>query len=76
MASREASGRDDVAPEGVSIQVPYVGSVETVLKELIMGLKSGMSYVGARDINELHERAVFRRITQAGRYESMDRTKR
>jgi IMP dehydrogenase len=42
-----------------------------VLAQLVGGLRSGMSYCGARTIRELHERAQFIRITPAGMKESL-----
>jgi len=45
--------------EGVAGYVPEKGSVEGVLKQLIGGLKSGMSYVGASNLEELKEKTVF-----------------
>lgn len=76
MASREANGRTDVAGEGITIKVPYKGPVESLINDLVMGLKSGMSYMGARDIDELQRNALFIKITSNGRYESADRIKR
>jgi IMP dehydrogenase len=57
-------------PEGIEGIVPYRGSVHEVIFQLMGGLKSGMGYVGARDLKELRERAKFVRITQAGVRES------
>ena len=52
--------------EGVEAYVPYTGSVSEVIKQLVAGLRSGMSYLGARTIEELRENAVFIRITESG----------
>ncbi len=57
-------------PEGVEGMVPYSGTVAEVLAHLTGGLRSGMGYVGARNIKELQEKAVFIRITSAGFAES------
>lgn len=57
-------------PEGVEGVVPYKGSVSDVLYQLVGGLRSGMGYVGARNIEELKERGEFVIITQAGVRES------
>ncbi|NJE42880.1 IMP dehydrogenase [Thermococcus sp. GR6] len=57
-------------PEGVEGVVPYKGSVGEVLYQLVGGLRSGMGYVGARNIEELKERGEFVIITQAGVKES------
>jgi IMP dehydrogenase len=60
----------EVVPEGVEAVVPYRGSVEDILTQLLGGLRSGMSYGGARDLAELYENAEFIRISPAGREES------
>jgi IMP dehydrogenase len=51
--------------------VPYRGEVSEVVYQLIGGLRSGMSYCGARTLAELQERAVFMPITGAGMRESL-----
>ena len=48
----------------------YKGSVEDTVFQLIGGLRSGMGYVGAANIEELHEKAQFVKITSAGLRES------
>lgn len=53
-------------PEGVDGWVEEKGSVKDVLQELSAGIRSGMSYVGARNLEELHLKARFNQITQAG----------
>ena len=62
--------RDKLVPEGVEGQVPYRGSLADVTYQLIGGLRSGMGYVGAATLQELHEKARFIRITNAGLLES------
>ncbi|WP_297549619.1 IMP dehydrogenase [Thermococcus sp.] len=57
-------------PEGVEGVVPYKGPVSDVLYQLVGGLRSGMGYVGAKNIPELKERGEFVIITQAGVKES------
>ncbi|NJE08927.1 IMP dehydrogenase [Thermococcus sp. M39] len=57
-------------PEGVEGVVPYKGSVSEVLYQLIGGLRAGMGYVGAKNIQELKEKGEFVIITQAGLKES------
>lgn len=57
-------------PEGVEGVVPYRGPVSEVLFQLIGGLRSGMGYVGAKDITELRHKAKFVRITPSGVRES------
>jgi len=58
-------------PEGVEGLIPYKGRVEEVVKELVGGLRSGMSYSGAHSVSELQRKAEFLRITSAGYKESL-----
>ena len=58
-----------LVPEGIAGRVPYKGTVQEVIYQLIGGLRSGMGYCGAPDITRLHE-ARFSRITNAGVNES------
>lgn len=58
-----------LVPEGVVGRVPYKGSLNEVLYQLIGGLKAGMGYTGSKDIESL-KKAKFIRITAAGRTES------
>jgi IMP dehydrogenase len=59
-----------LVPEGIEGQVPYKGPVSSVLHQLVGGLRAAMGYAGARTITELHEKAEFIRITNAGLRES------
>jgi IMP dehydrogenase len=59
-----------LVPEGIEGQVPYKGPVANVLHQLSGGLRAAMGYVGAGDIAELHEKAQFVRISNAGLRES------
>ncbi len=59
-----------LVPEGVEGQVPYKGPVSGVLHQLGGGLKAAMGYVGAANLQELHQRAQFVRISGAGQRES------
>ena len=58
-----------LVPEGIAGRVPYKGTVQEVIYQLIGGLRSGMGYCGAPDIEHLHQ-ARFTRITNAGVNES------
>ena len=58
-----------LVPEGIAGRVPYKGTVQEVIYQLIGGLRSGMGYCGAPDIERLHH-ARFTRITNAGVNES------
>ena len=59
-----------LVPEGIEGQVPYKGTVATVLHQLAGGLRAAMGYVGAGSIAEFQRRAQFVRITGAGLRES------
>jgi IMP dehydrogenase len=59
-----------LVPEGVEGQVPYKGAASTVLHQLAGGLRAAMGYVGAKDLEELHQKAEFVRISSAGLRES------
>ena len=63
------TGAMKLVPEGIAGRVPYKGSVQEVIFQLIGGLRSGMGYCGAATINDLHN-AKFVRITNAGVQES------
>lgn len=62
--------RDKLVPEGVEGQVPYRGKLADIVYQLMGGLRSGMGYVGAKDLPELKEKSRFVRITNAGLLES------
>jgi IMP dehydrogenase len=59
-----------LVPEGIEGQVPYKGPVGAVLHQLVGGLRAGMGYVGARDLERLRTRAKFVRISPAAIRES------
>lgn len=61
---------NDYVPEGVEAMIPYKGSVAEIIKQLVGGLRSGLSYCGAQDISEMQNRAEFIKITPAGYIES------
>ena len=58
-----------LVPEGIAGRVPYKGTVQEVIYQLMGGLRAGMGYCGAKDIMALHN-AKFTRITNAGVLES------
>lgn len=66
------AGETDVkklVPEGIAARVPFKGSLFEVVYQMVGGLRAGMGYCGAADINALHN-AKFTRITNAGVAES------
>lgn len=58
-----------LVPEGIAGRVPYKGTVQEVVYQLVGGLRSGMGYCGSASIKQLHK-AKFTRITNAGILES------
>lgn len=58
-----------LVPEGIAGRVPYKGTVQEVIYQMVGGLRSGMGYCGAATIEKLHD-AKFTRITNAGVMES------
>ncbi len=75
MGSKDRYFQDDESniskfvPEGIAARVPYKGTLSEVIYQLIGGLKSGMGYCGAPDIDTL-QKAKFIKITNAGVIES------
>lgn len=61
---------EKLVPEGIEGQVPYKGSVLTILHQLTGGIRSSMGYLGCKTIADLHEKANFVEITSAGVRES------
>ncbi len=64
---------DDIkklVPEGIVGRVPYKGEVNEVMYQFIGGLRAGMGYCGAKNINDLKEKGKFVRITSSGIAES------
>lgn len=61
---------NDYVPEGVEAMVPYKGSVVEIVRQLAGGLRSGLSYCGAKTIPEMQKNAEFIKMTSAGYIES------
>jgi IMP dehydrogenase len=59
-----------LVPEGIEGQVPYKGPVDGVLHQLVGGLRAGMGYLGAANLQALRERARFIRVSPAAVSES------
>ncbi|MBH1989410.1 MAG: IMP dehydrogenase [Myxococcaceae bacterium] len=74
--SKDRYGQNDVrdtqklVPEGVEAKTPYQGHLESVLFQLLGGLRSGMGYLGAATLPDLVKQARFVQITSAGLGES------
>jgi IMP dehydrogenase len=72
-AERYAQAETEAAklvPEGIEGRVPFKGPLEETIWQLIGGLRAGMGYLGAENLGQLQEKAVFVRISQAGLKES------
>ncbi len=64
------AGDDKLVPEGIEGMVPYKGSLQALIPQMVGGLRAGMGYCGAKDIETLRREARFIRITGAGLKES------
>ena len=67
---QSATEERKLVPEGIEGRVPYRGGLADSLYQMVGGLRSGMGYCGAANIEQLQERAVFRRISSQGLRES------
>ncbi|WP_270983316.1 IMP dehydrogenase [Campylobacter helveticus] len=67
---QQGTAQDKLVPEGIEGRVPYVGSIKSVIHQLLGGLRSSMGYVGAKDLLDFRARAEFVEITSAGLKES------
>ena len=65
---QNASGK--MVAEGVEARVPYKGMLGDVIYQLVGGIRSGMGYLGAKDLAALRDHARFVRITSGGLQES------
>jgi IMP dehydrogenase len=63
-------GSKKLVPEGIVGRVPYKGSVLETIDQMVGGVRSGMGYLGAKDLRELQEKAQFVEISSAGLRES------
>lgn len=63
-------GAEKLVPEGIEGRVPYKGHVQTIIHQLVGGLRSCMGYTGCATIDELHQKAQFVQVTNAGMRES------
>ncbi len=73
VVQRERASQNRLAkfvPEGIEGRVPYRGPLESMVYQLVGGLRSGMGYLGCGSIAELQEKAQFVRISGAGLRES------
>ncbi len=68
--SQSDAPREKLVPEGIEGRVPHKGSLGDFIYQLVGGVRAGMGYVGARDLEELREKGRFIRISGAGLAES------
>ncbi|HSW36950.1 MAG TPA: IMP dehydrogenase [Candidatus Saccharimonadales bacterium] len=61
---------DRLVAEGVEALVPYAGPVEEVVNQLMGGIRRGYQDIGARNVSELYDLAIFQRVTHASLVES------
>jgi IMP dehydrogenase len=67
---QEGAEPHKLVPEGIEGRVPYRGPLSATVFQLVGGVRAGMGYCGARNIEEMRTRAQFVRITHAGLVES------
>jgi len=67
---QESTEADKLVPEGIEGRVPYKGSMQPVIHQLLGGLRSSMGYTGCRTIEEMRTKPEFVRITNSGLSES------
>jgi len=67
---RYNQGKSDLVPEGMEGMVPYKGPLKEVIHQYVGGLRRGMGYIGAENIEDLRTIAQFARLTEAGKAES------
>lgn len=65
-----SQGVEKLVPEGIEGRVPYKGPVQTIIHQLMGGLRSCLGYTGCADIKTLHANAQFVEVTAAGMHES------
>jgi len=64
------AAEEKLVPEGIEGMVPFKGSLQVLVPQLVGGLRAGMGYCGAKDIETLRREARFIRVTAAGLKES------
>lgn len=65
-----SEGAEKLVPEGIEGRVPYKGPVQTIVHQILGGLRSCMGYTGCETIAELHTKSEFVQVTNAGIRES------
>jgi len=67
---QESSDADKLVPEGIEGRVPFKGSMQPVVHQMLGGLRSSMGYTGCADIHAMRHNPEFVRVTSAGMVES------
>lgn len=67
---QEGMAEDKLVPEGIEGMVPSKGGIASVVYQMVGGIRSGMGYVGAKNMKALHENAKFVQVTAASMKES------
>jgi IMP dehydrogenase len=67
---QESNAVEKLVPEGIEGRVPYKGSLLAVIHQLLGGIRASMGYTGSHNIQTMHEKAQFVRVTSAGMRES------
>ena len=66
----QENSSDKYVPEGIEGRVPFKGNMSNTLHQLLGGLRSSMGYIGCAGIKDMHNKAKFIKITNAGMKES------
>jgi len=74
MSSRSVSGRSDIAPEGIEINVADKGETKKVIEEYVKGIKAGLAMGGAKNLNELRENVTHVIVSPLSMDETMPKT--
>lgn len=67
---QEGAKEDKLVPEGIEGLVPHKGALSGIMYQMVGGIRSGMGYVGAKDIETLHKTSKFIQVTAASMKES------
>ena len=73
MSSRTASGRSDIAPEGIDIKMNYRGETQKVVEDYLKGIRSGLAMGGANNLDELRKKVTYVVVTPLSREETLPR---
>ncbi|MGN6480850.1 IMP dehydrogenase [Luteibacter sp.] len=63
---QDEADADKLVPEGIEGRVPYRGSIRNIIHQMMGGLRASMGYMGTANIEEIHEKAQFVKVTGAG----------